>query len=146
LEQRHGKTGGQVRKLSTTARSLSLRESFLALGARVTKRSGKTERRGIERRLTAMGKQQWDGALHGAPLVNVMYAQLAKSLHLYGLGEHGESVKLPLVGTPVITVPPSFGEALDVCERSTVGPVGVIDFVWEPGVVQLSLEKGKVLL
>jgi hypothetical protein len=145
LEQRHGKTDGQVRKLSTTARSLSLRESFLALGSK-RKRSGKTERRGIERRLTAMGEQQRDGALHGAPLVNVMYAQLAKFLHLYGPGEHGECVEPPLVSTSVITVPPSFGKPPDVCERNTVGPVGVIDFVWESGVVQLSLEKGKCLL
>jgi hypothetical protein len=93
-----------------------------------------------------MGKQQRDGAVHGAPLVNVMYAQFTKTLHLYGPGEHGECVELPLVSTPVITIPPSFGEPLDVCERRTVGPVGVNDFVWESGVVKLSLEKGKVLL
>ena len=75
-----------------------------------------------------------------------MYAQLAKSLHLYGPGEHGKCVEHPLVSTPVIPVPPSFGKPPDVCERSTVGPLGVIDFVWESGVVQLSLEKGKCLL
>ena len=78
--------------------------------------------------------------------MNVMYAQLTKSLHHYGPGEHGECVELLLVGTPVITVPPSFSEPSDVCERSTVGPLGVIDFVWESGVVQLSLEKGKCVL
>ena len=75
-----------------------------------------------------------------------MYAQLTKSLHIYGPVEHGKGVELPLMSTPVITVPPSFGEPPDVCERRTVGPVGVIDFVWELGVVQLSLEKGKCLL
>jgi len=93
-----------------------------------------------------MDKQQRDCTIHGAPLVNVMYAQLTKSLHLYGRGEQGECVELPLVGTPVITVSPSFGEPPDVCERSTVGPLGVIDFVWESGVVQLSLEKEKCVL
>ena len=75
-----------------------------------------------------------------------MYAQFTKTLHLYGPGEHGECVELPLVSTPVITVPPSFGEPLDVCARRTVGPVGVIDFVWESGVVKFSLEKGKCVL
>ena len=75
-----------------------------------------------------------------------MYAQFAESFHLYGPREHGERVELPLVNTPVITVPPSLGEPPDVCERSPVGPLGVIDFVWESGVIQLSLEKGKCLL
>jgi hypothetical protein len=81
-----------------------------------------------------MAKQQKDGTLH-APLVNVMYARLAKSLHLYEPGKHGKCVELPLVSTPVITVPPSFGEPPDVCERSAIGPVGVIDVVWESGAV-----------
>jgi hypothetical protein len=47
---------------------------------------------------------------------------------------------------PVITVPLSFSEPPDVCERSTIGPVGAIDFVWESGVVQLLFEKGKCLV
>ena len=93
-----------------------------------------------------MNEQQRDGTPHRAPLVNVMYAHITKSLHFYGPREHGEFVEFPLVNTPVIAVPPSFGEPLDVCERSTVGPLGVIDFVWESGVVQLSLEKRKCLL
>jgi len=80
-----------------------------------------------------MDKQQRDDAFHGAPLVNVMYVQLTKSLHVYGPGEHGECVELPLVNAPIITIPPSFGEPPDFCERSTVGPLGVIDFVWESG-------------
>ena len=75
-----------------------------------------------------------------------MYAQVTKSLHVYGPGEHGEYVELPLVNTPIITGPPSFGEPPDVCERSTVVPLGILDFVWESGVIQLSLEKGKFLL
>ena len=93
-----------------------------------------------------MNEQQRDGTPHRAPLVNVMYAHLTKSLHFYGPRKHGEFVKLPLVNTPVITVPPPFGEPPDVCQRNTVGPLGVIYFVWKAGVVQLSLEEGKCLL
>jgi hypothetical protein len=49
-------------------------------------------------------------------------------------------------GMPVVTIPPSFSEPPDVCKRSTVGPLGVIDFIWESGVIQLLLQKGKCLL
>jgi hypothetical protein len=75
-----------------------------------------------------------------------MYAQLTESLYIYGPGEHGERVELPLVNTPIITVPPSYGESPDVWERSTVGPFGIAYFVWKSRVIELSLEKGKCLL
>ena len=93
-----------------------------------------------------MDKQQGDGTPHRASLVYVMRLQLSKSLHLYGARKHGECVKLALMSAPVITVPPSFGQPPCVRERSTVGPVRVINFVWETGVVELSFEKGKLLL
>jgi hypothetical protein len=50
------------------------------------------------------------------------------------------------MGSPIISVPPSFYEPPYVCERGTVGPLGVVDFVRKSGIVQLSLEKGKRLL
>src|SRR5712691_7460353 len=100
----------------------------------------------MERRLTAVDKQKRDGTLHRAPLVYVMHVQFTESFHLYGAREHGECVELTLMSAPVISVPPSFGEPPDVCERNTIRPVGVADFIRKSGVVKLSAKNGKRLV
>ena len=93
-----------------------------------------------------MDEQEGDGTLYGASLVDVMQLKLTKSVHLYDACKHGKSVKLVFMGVPVVTVPPSFDKSLYVCERSTVGPASVINFIWQSSVVKFSFEKGELLL
>jgi hypothetical protein len=93
-----------------------------------------------------MDKQQRNGTFHSASLVHIVHVQLTKSLYLDGTREHGQPVKLALVRTPVIPIPPSLSKPSYVRQRSAVRPVCFIYFVWEPGVLKLALKERKGLL
>jgi len=78
--------------------------------------------------------------------MHMMYTQFTKFLYPNRTREHVGFVQLMLMSAPVIPISPPFSQLFDVHGRGTIIPVCAVNFVWEAGVVKVTLEQGECLL
>ena len=96
--------------------------------------------------LTAVNKEQWNSALYLTLLIHKVYIQRLEAVNL-DLGTIiWQLVDLGLLLPPVIALLPIFHEPFDVCQRGTVVPSCVIEFIWEGGRRKLLGEGGEFLV
>ena len=96
--------------------------------------------------LTAMNKEQWDSPLNLTLLIHKVYIQRLEAVDL-DLGTiAGQLVDLGLLLSPVVALLPVFHEPLDVCERGTIVPSRVVEFIGEGGGRKLVGQRGEFLV
>ena len=88
-----------------------------------------------------MDEQERDRALARTLLVHIVNVKRAKPVHRNVTRELWQLVDLVLGLAPVESVFPMFDEPLDVSERDTVVPAGIVELVRVPGEVKLLLEE-----
>lgn len=84
---------------------------------------------------TPMTKEQWNGAVNLARLMDEVDVQWFKSLNLYSGLVIGQLVDGSFL-LPPVEVFPSFGQALDFCKRCAIIPRGLVKLIRKIGSVQ----------
>ena len=90
-----------------------------------------------------MNEQERNGAFDVALLVHVMYVERCVTFDVDVAHEHGEfCVEGCFVDAPVVPVPPTCDETIDVCEGDAVFATCVLELVGEDGEREFGLEGG----